>query len=170
MRAIRVLASVPLLLGMVACGNDDGSSAAMAAAARSFQDDLELAVSQPTPLGTVSALELIQVEGEEELEENAVRSPASARSSPAPARQTTSRPVASTTATAPTRVPVARTEVVRNTRRDAAIGAGAGAVIGAVAGGRDSRVRGAVIGAVLGGAAGAVVGHTIDTNTRVIYE
>jgi hypothetical protein len=56
----------------------------------------------------------------------------------------------------------------RHTTRDAAIGAGAGAVIGAATGGRH-RVRNAAVGAVLGGAAGAVIGHSVDKQTRVEY-
>lgn len=62
-----------------------------------------------------------------------------------------------------------RVVTVKNTKRDAAIGAGAGAVIGATVAGRGSRVKGAVIGAAVGAAAGAVVGSTIDTSTRVEY-
>ena len=51
-------------------------------------------------------------------------------------------------------------EPVRNTRRDAVIGAAAGGVLGAVTS-RD-RVKGAVIGAVAGGVLGGIIGHTID--------
>ena len=51
-------------------------------------------------------------------------------------------------------------EPVRNTKRDAAIGAVAGGVLGAVTS-RD-RVKGAVIGAVAGGVLGGIIGHTVD--------
>jgi hypothetical protein len=53
-----------------------------------------------------------------------------------------------------------RREPIRNTKRDAVIGAAAGGVLGAVVS-RD-RVKGAVIGAVAGGVLGGIIGHTID--------
>ena len=68
---------------------------------------------------------------------------------PAPAR-TTARASTGTTV---------RREPVRHTKRDALIGATAGAVIGSVIS-RD--VKGALIGAAAGGLLGGVVGHTID--------
>lgn len=65
----------------------------------------------------------------------------------APARTTTvSRP--------------ASVEPIRNTKRDAVLGAAAGAVLGAATS-RD-KLKGAVIGAAAGGVLGAIVGHTID--------
>jgi uncharacterized protein YcfJ len=77
--------------------------------------------------------------------------PASAR--PAPVVQRA--PVyASTTTRAPA------TRVVKNTKRDAIIGAAAGAALGAVVSG--DKVKGAVIGAVAGGVIGAVIGNNVD--------
>ena len=77
--------------------------------------------------------------------------PVSARSAPVVRRE----PVyASTTTRAPA------TRVVKNTKRDAIIGAAAGAAIGAVIS-RD-RVKGAVIGAAAGGILGAVIGNNVD--------
>lgn len=73
------------------------------------------------------------------------------------------------TGTYSTPQPQPRVVKVKNTKRDAAIGAGAGAVLGATVAGRRSRVKGALIGAAVGAAAGAVVGSTIDTSTRVEY-
>lgn len=61
---------------------------------------------------------------------------------------------ASTTTRAPA------TRVVKNTKRDAIIGAAAGAALGAVIS-RD-RVKGAVIGAAAGGIIGAVIGNNVD--------
>jgi hypothetical protein len=58
---------------------------------------------------------------------------------------------------------------VKNTKRDAAIGAVTGAAIGAVAGGPRHRVKGAVIGAAAGGVAGAIIGSTIDKSKRIEY-
>lgn len=56
--------------------------------------------------------------------------------------------------------PARRREPIRHTKRDAAIGAVAGGVLGAVVS-RD-RVKGAVVGAVAGGVLGGIIGHTID--------
>src|SRR6185503_4325774 len=50
--------------------------------------------------------------------------------------------------------------VKRNTKRDAIIGAAAGAVIGATTS-RD-RVKGAVIGGAAGAVLGGIIGHTVD--------
>src|SRR5688572_1572871 len=77
--------------------------------------------------------------------------PVNARPAPVVRRE----PVyASTTTRAPA------TRVVKNTKRDAIIGAAAGAAIGAVIS-RD-RVKGAVIGAAAGGILGAVIGNNVD--------
>jgi len=52
------------------------------------------------------------------------------------------------------------THVVKNTKRDAAIGAVAGGVLGAVT--SRNKVKGAVIGAAAGGILGAVFGNNVD--------
>jgi len=51
-------------------------------------------------------------------------------------------------------------EPIRNTKRDAVIGAAAGAVLGATTS-RD-KVKGAIIGAAAGGILGGIIGHTVD--------
>jgi hypothetical protein len=51
-------------------------------------------------------------------------------------------------------------EPVRNTKRDAVIGAAAGAVLGASTS-RD-KLKGAIIGAAAGGVLGGIIGHTVD--------
>lgn len=63
---------------------------------------------------------------------------------------------------APAREPVV--VVHRHTKRDAAIGAGVGAVVG----GATHGTKGAIVGGVLGGAAGAIVGHKVDKHTEVV--
>ena len=72
-----------------------------------------------------------------------------------PAPVTRRAPVYSASTT--TRAPATR--VVKNTKRDAIIGAAAGAALGAVIT-RD--VKGAVIGAAAGGILGAVIGNNVD--------
>ncbi|MEP6618506.1 MAG: YMGG-like glycine zipper-containing protein [bacterium] len=76
----------------------------------------------------------------------------------APARRTSSR----SSSGAGTYYPSAPAEPVRNTKRDAAIGAGAGAIIGAVTS-RD-KVKGGLIGAAAGGILGGIIGHTVDVH------
>ena len=79
--------------------------------------------------------------------------PVSARSTPVVRRE----PVyASTTTRAPA------TRVVKNTKRDAAIGAVAGAAIGAVTVGRKDRLKGAVLGAAAGAVLGGIIGNNVD--------
>ena len=58
--------------------------------------------------------------------------------------------------------PAPERPVVKHAGRDAAIGAGAGAVIGAVTS-RD-RVKGGLIGAAAGGILGAVIGNNVDVH------
>ena len=58
------------------------------------------------------------------------------------------------------------TRVVKNTKRDAIIGAVSGAAIGAVV--TRDRLKGAVIGAAAGGILGAVIGNNVDKK-RVPY-
>jgi YMGG-like Gly-zipper len=74
----------------------------------------------------------------------------------------TRAPSSGTIYRAPTPTGTARqpSRVVKNTKRDAAIGAAAGAVIGAVTS-RD-KLKGAVIGAAAGGLLGAVLGNNVD--------
>jgi hypothetical protein len=58
------------------------------------------------------------------------------------------------------RQPAQPAEPVRNTKRDAVIGAAAGAVLGATTS-RD-KLKGAIIGAAAGGILGGIIGHTVD--------
>ncbi len=79
------------------------------------------------------------------------------QASSAPAPRRTSAPVYR----APSRsTGTVAAEPIRHTKRDAILGASAGAIIGATTS-RD-RLKGAVIGAAAGGILGAVVGHEID--------
>jgi hypothetical protein len=55
-------------------------------------------------------------------------------------------------------------EPVRNTQRDAAIGAAAGAILGASTS-RD-KLKGAVVGAAAGAVLGGIFGHTVDVDHR----
>ena len=75
----------------------------------------------------------------------------------APARRTSS----SSSARRSSGTTVAR-QPVRNTKRDAVIGAVGGAAVGAVTS-RD-KVKGAIIGAAAGGILGGIIGHTVDTH------
>ena len=84
---------------------------------------------------------------------------------PAPARRTTTTARRSSSSSrgssSGTYYPApARRPVVKHTKRDAAIGAGAGAVIGAVTS-RD-KIKGGIIGAAAGAILGGVIGNNVD--------
>lgn len=78
----------------------------------------------------------------------------------APARRTASRSSGRSSRSSGTYYPAPERRTVKHTGRDAAIGAGAGAVIGAVTS-RD-KVKGGLIGAAAGGILGAVIGNNVD--------
>ena len=156
MRNIVKFIAVPALAVMAACGRSNDAKPELDAG---LQNDLSLANSaQPyQPQQFVSPME--QGYTQQGYGQPQMRTAGAYYPSPAPTQ--TRR----TTSTARPRViyrssgTVAR-EPIRHTKRDAAIGAATGAVIG-VATSRD-KVKGGVIGAAIGGIAGAVVGHTID--------
>ena len=89
-------------------------------------------------------------------------------SAPAPAPvvyRTAPRPVARASTSSGTiyRAPApAPQPVVRNTKRDAVLGAATGAAIGVATASRRDRLKGGLLGAVAGAAAGAIIGHTVD--------
>ena len=86
------------------------------------------------------------------------RAPAPVYRAPAP-RRTSSRSN-SRSSSSGTYYPAPQRKVVKHAGRDAAIGAGAGAIIGAATS-RD-RLKGGLIGAAAGGLLGAVIGNNVD--------
>lgn len=78
----------------------------------------------------------------------------------APARRRTSTASRRSSRSSGTYYPAPERKVIKHTGRDAAIGAGAGAIIGAATS-RD-KVKGGLIGAAAGGLLGAVIGNNVD--------
>jgi hypothetical protein len=88
-----------------------------------------------------------------------LRTPAPAPVYRAPARRTASRSSSARSSGTYYPAPAPR-PVIKHTGRDAAIGAGAGAIIGAATS-RD-KLKGGLIGAAAGGILGAVIGNNVD--------
>jgi hypothetical protein len=151
---------LPAALFAFACSKGDNSQAAADSALNS--DLSTAAASRPyTPLDSITAAERAGTS-------NNLTSTAAAPRTVyrAPVRRTTrsssssggtysSAPVYSAPAPAPV--------VVKHTKRDAAIGAGAGAVIGAVTG---RSVKGAIIGGAAGAILGGVIGNNVDKTKK----
>jgi hypothetical protein len=114
-----------------------------------------------------SPLESGFLEEEPVAEAPAARATSTRASSSAPRA---SRSSSSGVYNAPAPVRQGRVVTERHTVRDAAIGAGAGAVIGAVAAGSGNRTKGAIIGGAAGAVIGGVIGHTVDKKERVVYD
>jgi hypothetical protein len=186
MRKLNVMMIGLAMVSLAAC--DRGQSANTLASDTSLSRDLSLATqAKPYPgLDSLSALETALPQ--EEPVPAAAPAPAGGRSaSPATStrRTASSSPRRTRTASTPARrrstssgrttttaagdVDVGtrregRVVVERNTRRDAAIGAAAGAVIGAAT--SRNKVKGAVIGAAAGGVLGAIIGHNVDVKKK----
>lgn len=153
---------VPVAILAVACGRDDSSKKVDDA----LNSDLSLAAqARPyTALDSISAAERAAtaqglapvgyVNGQP-----VYSSPRAAASAPR-RTSTVRRSSSSGVYSAPARTQT----VVKHTKRDAAIGAGAGAVIGAVTS-RD-KVKGAVIGGLAGAILGGVIGNNVDKTKR----
>jgi uncharacterized protein YcfJ len=144
-----------------ACSKGDNQTAADSA----LNSDLSTAAaSRPyTPLDSITAAERA----------GTTTAPAALRSNTAAPRTVYRAPVRRTTTTrrssssgtyssAPVYSAPAPV-VVKHTKRDAAIGAGAGAVIGAVAG---RSVKGAIIGGAAGAILGGVIGNNVDKTKK----
>ena len=170
MRKLKSALALSAMVALAACGGED-SNAASAEMALLADLQTELAMERADSQKVISALELGKdsvVEAKEAEKVEAAPQAAAPRQSTA--RRSTSsaaRSSSGSVASAPVRQP--RVVEVKHTKRDAVIGAAAGAAIGAVAGGSNNRVQGAVIGAAVGGIAGAVIGNNVDKSTRVEY-
>ncbi|HSJ24863.1 MAG TPA: glycine zipper 2TM domain-containing protein [Longimicrobiales bacterium] len=115
------------------------------------------------PAAVASPLELGLVEEEPEPEVVAP-APRVAPRQTAPRQASAPRPASYPTASypAPSYPAPAPQRTESNAKRDAAIGAAGGAVIGATVAGSGNRVRGAIIGGAAGAVLGGVIGHTVD--------
>ena len=143
-----------------ACSKGDNQTAADSA----LNSDLSTAAaSQPyTPLDSITAAER---NGTTPASATSLRSTSTAPRTVyrAPVRRTTSTRSSSASTpvySAPAPAPV----VVKHTKRDAAIGAGAGAVIGAVT--SRNKVKGAIIGGAAGAILGGVIGNNVDKTKK----
>jgi hypothetical protein len=146
---------LPAALFAFACGGDKKVDDAL-------NSDLSTAAqAQPyTPLDSITAAERAGVAPAS----NSLRSTSTAPRTTT-VRRTTSTRSSGTRSSAPVYsapAPAPQT-VVKHTKRDAAIGAGAGAVIGAVTG---HGVKGAIIGGAAGAILGGVIGNNVDKTKK----
>ncbi|CAN5242272.1 hypothetical protein BH23GEM2_BH23GEM2_25830 [soil metagenome] len=160
MRILKTMILAPALMVAVACGRDSGQSVDAA-----LDNDLRLAGEAYTPsFDSISALERMNAETQLTATQPQRAAAAPVRRTTAPARRTAARSSGSgTVARAPQ--PVVVTE--KNTGRDAAIGATAGAVLGATT--SRNKVKGGLIGAAIGGIAGAVIGNNVDVKRDTVW-
>jgi len=151
-----------------ACSKGDNK---MTAADSALNSDLSTAAaSRPyTPLDSITAAERAGVatstapatslRSTASAPRTTVRRTTTARRTSSPSRSSgtySSAPVYSAPAPQPT--------VVKHTKRDAAIGAGAGAVIGAVT--SKNKVKGAIIGGAAGAILGGIIGNNVDKSKQ----
>jgi uncharacterized protein YcfJ len=155
---LKVLVLAPAIVLSAACSKDKPADP-------SLNSDLGLAAQAGTPMDSVSAAE----QSKAATGTSAMRSGTSTASAPkattsSTTHRTTSTSTKSTSSTASTgttaKASTPTTTVQKNTKRDAAIGAGAGAVIGAVT--SKNKVKGAVIGGAAGAILGGVIGNNVD--------
>lgn len=150
-----------------ACSKSDNK---MTAADSALNSDLSTAAaSRPyTPLDSITAAERAGT-ATTTAPTTALRSTASTPRTTTVRRTSTARRSSSSGGTyssgpvyspAPAREPV----VVKHTKRDAAIGAGAGAVIGAVT--SRNKVKGAIIGGAAGAILGGIIGNNVDKTKK----
>jgi hypothetical protein len=161
MRNFKMLALIPAVILAAACGSSDNKKVDDA-----LNSDLTLAAqARPyTAMDSISAAErAYAAQGLAPVGYAPAAAPVAA-----PTRTRVvyrDRPVYRSSSSRGTySAPARQTTIVKHTKRDAAIGAGAGAVIGAVTS-RD-KVKGAVIGGVAGAILGGVIGNNVDKTRR----
>ena len=147
-----------------ACSKGDSK---MTAADSALNSDLSTAAaSRPyTPLDSITAAERAGVatpatatalRSTSTAPRTTVRRTSTARRSTSSSGGYSSAPVYS--------APAPQPQVVKHTKRDAAIGAGAGAVIGAVT--SRNKVKGAIIGGAAGAILGGIIGNNVDKTKK----
>jgi uncharacterized protein YcfJ len=154
----RKLMIIPAAFLAMACGGNDqkvdealNSDLATAAQARPF-----------TPLDSITAAERAGLA--------TTTAPAALRSTAAAPRTTVRRSTARRSSGTDSSQPVYRepapapTRIIKHTKRDAAIGAVAGAAIGAAT--SRNKVKGAIIGGAAGAILGGVIGNNVDKTTK----
>ena len=147
---------LPAALFAFACGGDKKVDDAL-------NSDLSTAAqAQPyTPLDSITAAERAGVAPTS----NSLRSTSTAPRTTVRRATTTTRRSSGTYSSAPVySAPAPQQTVVKHTKRDAAIGAGAGAVIGAVS--SRNKVKGAFIGGAAGAILGGVIGNNVDKTKK----
>ena len=153
---------LPAALFAFACSKGDKTQAAADSALNS--DLSTAAASRPyTPLDSITAAERA---GTAKGLTSTTAAPRTVYRAPVRRTTTTRRSSSSggTYSSAPVySAPAPQPQVVKHTKRDAAIGAGAGAVIGAVAG---HSVKGAIIGGAAGAILGGVIGNNVDKTKK----
>ncbi len=156
---------LPAALFAFACSKGDKTQTAADSALNS---DLSTAAASRayTPLDSVTAAERARTAQSAALTST---NPAPRTVYRAPARRTTTTRRSSsgsggTYSSAPVYSAPAPAPVVKHTKRDAAIGAGAGAVIGAVT--SKDKLKGAVIGGAAGAILGGIIGNNVDKTKK----
>jgi hypothetical protein len=159
---LKYLIAVPAIFFAAACkGNDDKK------VDDALNNDLSLAAQPTNPVDSISGVERGYTTG-------ATAAPAArttTRTTSAPVRRTstsTRRSASSSGSSASSGTyypaPAPQPTVVKHTKRDAAIGGVAGAVIGAAT--SKNKVKGAVVGGAAGAILGAVIGNNVDKTKR----
>jgi hypothetical protein len=145
---------LPAALFAFACGGDKKVDDAL-------NSDLSTAAqAQPyTPLDSITAAERAGVAPAS----NSLRSTSTAPRTTV-RRTTTTRRSSSASSGQVYSAPAPQQTVVKHTKRDAAIGAGAGAIIGAVT--SRNKVKGAIIGGAAGAILGGVIGNNVDKTKK----
>jgi hypothetical protein len=145
---------LPAALFAFACGGDKKVDDAL-------NSDLSTAAqAQPyTPLDSITAAERAGVAPAS----NSLRSTSTAPRTTV-RRATTTRSTSSRSSAPVYSAPAPQQTVVKHTKRDAAIGAGAGAIIGAVT--SRNKVKGAIIGGAAGAILGGVIGNNVDKTKK----
>lgn len=145
---------LPAALFAFACGGDKKVDDAL-------NSDLSTAAQATpyTPLDSITAAERAGTT----TGATALRSTSTAPRTTTVRRTTTRSSSSRSTGSAPVYTAPAQ-QVVKHTKRDAAIGAGAGAVIGAIT--SQNKVKGAIIGGAAGAILGGVIGNNIDKTKK----
>jgi hypothetical protein len=160
----RKLIILPAAVLAVACGGNDKKVDA------ALNSDLSTAAQATpyTPLDSITAAERAGTAPGNALTSRSTAAPRTVTRAPVRRTTTTRRSSSSGGGTYSSQpvysAPAPQQTVVKHTKRDAAIGAGAGAVIGAVT--SRNKVKGAIIGGAAGAILGGVIGNNVDKSKK----